>query len=512
MRIELENGHYCELVGDKNEKVSQGGALLGEGGEGRVYKVTYSKDNKFYALKIYKKDPNGRYRPGSDFINNLKQNIEDGPPTEDGLPSTSFIWPIAMTKLINNEKLGYLMELYSENFKGLNDLLTNRVKFNGIKSQLRAMIEIAEAFKDLHLNGKSFQDFNDGGVVFDVQTGEIKICDCDNVAPYGKTFGILGKGSYMAPEIRARIGIKPDKYSDYLSMASVFFELLTHDEPYSGRLTIDESVNIPGYNDDTPIPDNILFGDLATYVYDPADNSNRPMAHQNIRISSKSIPNSIKDLFERTFTKGMPKKFRTSSTIDQHGNSVSVFDLQGIRDDRQQRTTDDNWLKELYRWNNFTCKCPQCGLANIMEVNIETGNVNIVQTQCINCHTILPMDIPVIELTNGGHKHIVLLSDGQNIYSLHTDIQGDFSIIAKGYQSPNYYPSKNQGHHVYFFHNLTGRTLQCFGKYPDGNIKKVDCENNGYIVCRNGYEIKITADCTAKVYSPISITEQLNKG
>lgn len=500
MKIYFENGHYCEPIGDVNKKIDKGGSILGEGAEGIVYKVKYSADGGVYAFKLYKNiGANAqRYAPSSPFIANLKRNIADGK------PSASFVWPIAITKPFSNNKMGYLMEMYGSDFVSYDKILQSRIMFSGMRAKIRAMIEIAVAFKALHATGKSLQDFNDGGVVFNIKTGEIKICDCDNVAPYGLGFGILGKGSYMAPEIKAKIGIVPDKYSDYLSMAIVFFELLTHGEPYTGKLTLDDNVKIPGYeNDDGPIPENVLYGDLATFIFDPDDDTNRPMVKQQNTVKYWScIPGAIQKLFLATFTKGMPKKFKKGSNID----------VDALKVDRQQRTTCEGWLRILRKWFDCLYCCPRCNAGNIINIISKPEGAALGNAQCFSCGDPFPMDIPIVEFKrNGTVIHTVPLTDGQEFLSLHTDPNGDFKVISQGMLSKNYDPNKNGGRRVFFLKNMTGNAVNYFATHPDGKTETAVCQYGGFIACKNGIEVSLNANCVAKIYSPFNISERLIK-
>ena len=58
-------------------------------------------------------------------------------------------------------------------------------------------IELVKSFKLLHEKGFSYQDLNDGSFFFDPETGDILICDNDNVTADKRSLGILGKMRYM---------------------------------------------------------------------------------------------------------------------------------------------------------------------------------------------------------------------------------------------------------------------------------------------------------------------------
>ena len=85
---------------------------------------------------------------------------------------------------------------------------------------------IRDRFRALHLAGKSYQDLNDGGFFIDTKTGDVLVCDCDNVAADGDNFGIGGMPGFMAPEVVRGIA-KPDVLTDrYLSLIHILPDFL----------------------------------------------------------------------------------------------------------------------------------------------------------------------------------------------------------------------------------------------------------------------------------------------
>lgn len=83
---------------------------------------------------------------------------------------------------------------------------------------------------------------NDGSFFLDPQTGDLLICDNDNVTADKKNLGIIGKIRYMAPEIvRGDRDLKtgkrqlPDVHSDRFSLAAILFMALCLGNPYEGE-------------------------------------------------------------------------------------------------------------------------------------------------------------------------------------------------------------------------------------------------------------------------------------
>ncbi len=184
---------------------------LGRGGQGIVYLVRYN--GREYALKWYFIS---RIKNPEAFRNNLRKNIEDGAP-EGG---KQFIWPLFLTETKKNGAFGYLMRLAPSGYESFTDIYNGyrwekprvkgqparkiKVKFASLDVMLTAAINIVKAFRALPLSGKSYQDLNDGGFFIDTRSGDVLVCDCDNVAADGDNFGIGGMPGFMAPEVVAR--------------------------------------------------------------------------------------------------------------------------------------------------------------------------------------------------------------------------------------------------------------------------------------------------------------------
>ncbi len=213
---------------------------LGRGGQGIVYQVSYR--GREYALKWYFVS---RIRNPEAFRDNLRRNIEDGAP-EDG---KQFIWPLFLTKVNKGGAFGYLMQLAPWGYESFTDIYNGyrwekprrkgdparkvKVRFASLDVMITAAINIVRAFRALHLAGKSYQDMNDGGFFIDTKTGDVLVCDCDNVAPDGQNFGIGGMPGFMAPEV-VRGAAMPNVLTDRYSMAVVLFKLFFRGDPLEG--------------------------------------------------------------------------------------------------------------------------------------------------------------------------------------------------------------------------------------------------------------------------------------
>lgn len=262
---------------------------IGNGGQGVVYEVLYR--NKPYALKWYLRE----YLKNIDqkeFYNNLCDNQAAGAPSKD------FLWPIAVSEYTENS-FGYLMPLRPKGYSDFSSILNAKKRFASVRVQISAAKNICKAFQALHSQGYSYQDINNGNFFINVATGDILVCDNDNVAPCGTWMGMAGKDRYMAPEIVLRkkhAGMESDLYSLAIVLFMIFF--VAH--PLEGRAVHACPCLTAKYM-------RYFYAEHPVFVYDPADASNRPVAgidNNVIRLWS-CYPKSLRALFERAFTKGL---------------------------------------------------------------------------------------------------------------------------------------------------------------------------------------------------------------
>lgn len=275
-KVPLELGGAAEIT-----------AVLGSGGQGTVYKAAFG--GKEYALKMY--FPNKLRRPEI-FRENLARL------TEEKVEDSAFLMPKLLTAK-DGDSFGFLMDLVPPEYKPFSDILNARVKLSGLYSVVNSAIRITSAFRTLHNSGKSYQDMNDGGFFIRPSDGDVLICDCDNIAPYGEHLGIAGKPGYMAPEI-VRGEKAPDKLTDRYSLSVVLFRLLLRGDPLEGSRVL-KSVCL------TEEAERRHYGYEPMFVYDPVDESNRPVrgVHNNVLKFWQIMPDYIRDAFTYSFTTGL---------------------------------------------------------------------------------------------------------------------------------------------------------------------------------------------------------------
>ena len=346
---------------------------LGEGGQGVVYRVEFRKS--YYALKWY---PRGMGIDEHLFYSNILQNVQKGSPAE------TFLWPLALTQRDIRGRFGYIMQLRPPEYREFSRFLLNREKFAGFQQVLRSALLIAASFRQLHLNGLSYQDLNDGNFFVHPRTGEILICDNDNIVPHTVSLGIKGKPRYMAPEVV--LGeCKPDVYTDRFSLAVILFLLLCRNHPLEG--SADNGSELPEINE------RRLFAEHPVFIFDPDTDVNRPKTgiHSNALRLWPLYPRYIQELFIRSF----------------------AYDTMRCANEERQnrRVTEKDWIRAFFRLQDGLALCPCCHEETFYDTDFSGGEI-----RCMNCGEVLPLPA-VLHI----RRSRVVLYPGKRLYPYHLE-------------------------------------------------------------------------------------------
>lgn len=375
MSWELKEGDKIKTdSGEVVEVISQ----IGAGGQGAVYKAMYK--GKLHALKWYNLTTNAHNKE-------FKKNLHTL--TKKGAPHESFVWPLEMTEN-RNGTYGYIMELIPKEYREFKEYLNVQTRFKTVEARITAALQIVESFRMLHNKGYSYQDINDGNFFVNPETGDVKICDNENAAPYGMAFGIKGKSRYMAPEIV--MGFKcPDIHTDRFSMAVVLFMLLYMEHPLEGAKT-NQTCLIPGI-------ERQMFGKDALFCMDPTDDSNRPQpeVHKNLTLLWDFYPRYIQELFEEAFSKERLTGDKMESRIIEQRWNEDLLRL------RQQLVVCDCGDEYFRQAKDLVCE--SCGqkLSTSMHLKVKENDFALYQgkhlyrsdlrSSCHEMHQILGMVI-----------------------------------------------------------------------------------------------------------------------
>lgn len=373
-RIKLANTIDSVTISDK----------VADGGQGIIYKVDY--DEKTYALKWYLKN---KVYHSKAFISNLESNIKNGPPCGN----EDFTWPLCLTDR-NRGSYGYLMDYIPDSYHQFNKLIYDKVKYKNFKTRITAALNIVRCFRDLHRKGYSYQDISGGNVFINNETGEVQICDNDNVAPHGINLGIAGTPGYVAPEVLLGKH-RPDTHTDRYSLAVLLFLLLFHSHPLEGKKAVEE-INTKSVEKD-------LYANNPVFIYNPDDQSNRPAAgiHFNIIRLWPIYPDYIREAFIKSFTEGLDFTNRVK---------------------RENRVTDEQWRNLFLKLRDEVIECLNCSNEMITSVALKEGKIH-----CNRCKAVQPTP-----LWFKVKKHSIALYPGNIIYSTHIHDNDDHkSVIGK---------------------------------------------------------------------------------
>lgn len=297
---------------------------LGSGGQGTVYEVLYN--GKRCALKWY--HSNAFKENAEAFYKNLENIIKAGAPTK------SFLWPQAITQYNNGcNSFGYVMDVRPEGYHELTEFFIGspqkkQVRFRSFDAVCNAAINIISGFRELHNAGYSYQDINNGNFFIKPETGEVLICDNDNVSANKESLGILGKQRYMAPEVVTGKS-NPDKKTDIFSLSVILFRLLFINHPLEGIRSTPPCM--------TKEFERKYYGEEPVFVYDPVNQTNTPVpgTDANLKKLWKVYPDFIQNIFIRAFSQ------------------TALFD-------RDKRVTEKDWLDTFFRLKANIVPCPHC--------------------------------------------------------------------------------------------------------------------------------------------------------
>lgn len=371
---EFQKGQRIKTVSGGELEVIQ---KLGEGGQGVVYKVNYN--GKPLALKWYF---GNKLSNADKFYRNIQNNIKQGAPTN------AFLWPLEITEYFEGS-FGYLMELRPPEYKDFSLFLLAKVHFANIEALINTALCITNGFRELHNRGYSYQDLNDGNFFVNPKTGDVLICDNDNVAPYGENLGIAGKCRYMAPEVV--MGQKrPDSHTDRFSLAVVLYMLLFLNHPLEGKRTMCPCL--------TEELERKFYGSDPVFVWDPANDANRPVrgVHTNEIKLWPLYPAFVRKTFEKAF-------------------SHEVM----VGNDTTHRVIEKEWQEVFTTLRDLTIKC-SCGSETFIDPSQQS-------CKCINCGKSIERP-PILKVK----KYHAALAPGKKLYACHVQYDSDDFKEAKG--------------------------------------------------------------------------------
>ncbi|MBI3734319.1 MAG: serine/threonine protein kinase [Chloroflexi bacterium] len=399
--------------------------FLGGGGQGEVYRAvlivespTGAQSNSALALKWY--------FPAQATA---AQRAALAELIRKGAPNGRFLWPIDLAEAPGARGFGYLMPLRDPRYRGIVDLMKRRIE-PSFRALAGAGLGLAQAFLDLHSQGLCYRDISFGNVFFDPQSGDVLVGDNDNVAVDRAAQGaVLGTPRFMAPEI-VRGEALPSTQSDLFSLAVLLFYMLMVHHPLEGaREAAIHALDLPAMNK--------LYGAEPLFIYDPGDESNRPLPgyHDNALIYWRLYPAFLRELFTRAFTAGLR--------------------------DPQSRVRESEWRAAMARLRDAILYCGACGAENFYDAEALRA-ADGAPGACWSCARALVLP-PRIRIG----RHVVMLNHDTQLFPHHVDDQRlyDFSQpVAVMAQHP-------VRKHLWGLKNLSG--VKWDVTLPDGSLKEV---------------------------------------
>jgi DNA-binding helix-hairpin-helix protein with protein kinase domain len=352
-------GESCEIRG-----------LLGSGGQGQVYHTAINGED--CAMKWY-----FPHSATSQQRAALERLIAKGPPND------RFLWPLDIATCEGNPSFGYLMPLRQARFRSMAELMSREVDPT-FRTLANLALELADSFLRLHSLGLCYSDISFGNIFFDPETGEVSICDNDNIAVDGEGFSdVLGTPRFMAPEI-VREEARPNIATDLYSLAVILFYIFMVHHPLEGRREREIScMDLAAMKK--------LYGTDALFIFDPKHGANRPVpgVHNNATLFWNLYPDYVRDIFTRAFTEGMR--------------------------DPAARVRESEWRGVFTRMRDQIYYCINCGAENFL-ADEDDQAVPLAAHICWFCHN---QPVPPLRLIIG--RHSIVLNQDTLLYAHHLD-------------------------------------------------------------------------------------------
>jgi eukaryotic-like serine/threonine-protein kinase len=391
--------------------------LLGAGGQGEVYKARLGGDA--VALKwFFPQMATAEQRAAIEML------------VRRGAPSEHFLWPLELASDPQVAGFGYVMRLRPARFKNIVDLMKRRIEPT-FRALATVGFNLAHNYLLLHSQGLCYRDISFGNAFFDPDTGDVLICDNDNVAVDGAaTLGVLGTPRFMAPEV-VRGDARPSTQTDLFSLSVLIFYLLVVHHPLEGRKETEiKCLDLPAMTK--------LYGTEPVFIFDPVDTANAPVpgVHDNALAFWRIYPQFLRDIFTRAFTEGL--------------------------DDPHARVRESEWRAVMVRLRDSIIYCAHCALENFYDaakLKAAGGDPGL----CWACAAQLRLP-PRIRI----NREAVMLNHDTELFPHHVDGARlyDFSQpVAAVTQHP---ADKN----VWGLKNLSGE--KWVGVTADGKVKDVE--------------------------------------
>lgn len=220
-----------------------------------VYRAILNQDNQPIILKILKED----YPSPSELIRYKQEYEISRSLTLDGV-----------VRAYDLQRYQNTLVMLLEDFGGesLKILMVER-RFN-LKEFLTIAIKITESLAAIHTASVIHKDINPSNIVFNLETGQLKIIDFGISTVLSQEKPMLrnpnhleGTLAYISPEQTGRMNRAIDYRTDFYSLGATFYELLTHQLPFE---TTDAMELVHCHIAKQPVPPHEKINEIPTAV------------------------------------------------------------------------------------------------------------------------------------------------------------------------------------------------------------------------------------------------------
>jgi DNA-binding helix-hairpin-helix protein with protein kinase domain len=374
MSVTLKKGLTLRTESGSDFAVEQ---LLGSGGQGEVYRVSWQ--GKPFALKWYYE-----HTATPEQLSNLRELVKKGS------PDTRFLWPLDIS--IPGQGVpgyGYLMGLRGPEYRGIIDLMARRSEPT-FRVLTTAGLQLADCYLRLHARGLCYCDISFGNVFWNDSTGDVLICDNDNVIENGQKPEVAGTIGFMAPEVTTSSTF-PSIETDKHSLAVLLFYMFMLHHPLKGL----KEEQIRALDQPARVK---IYGREPLFIFHPTDVSNRPhpQYHQAVLNFWPIYPRFLKELFTKAFTVGL---------VDPYA-----------------RVTENEWRAAMVRLRDNIMYCPSCSAENFYDADAMKENGGR-PSGCWACRKaiLLPFRIRL-------GRSVVMLNHDTRLYPHHLDPASNYDF------------------------------------------------------------------------------------
>lgn len=365
--VDSHSGEKCRVLN-----------FIGSGGQGEVYRAEWGGVD--FALKwYYEQSATADQRSAIEALINLP----------GGRPSDKFLWPEDLATAKGVPGFGYIMRLREKRFRSLTDLVAGKIDRTFL-ALITAGLELSKAFRSLHTKGLCYRDISFGNAFFDPVTGDVVVCDNDNVATNGSAqSGVNGTPGFRAPEIVRNEAI-PSTSTDMHSLAVLLFYMFHIHHPLEGKKMLQiRCLDLAALER--------IHGKEPVFIFDPADDSNAAVADDKEDPNGHAGKNAI--AYWNLYPRFMRNRFIKAFTKGLH--------------DPDARVTELEWMDTLAALRNSLFRC-SCGTPNFFDQEAlkETG---LGSPRCWSCRK---QPQPPFRLHLG--RMVVLLNADSKLFPHHT--------------------------------------------------------------------------------------------